>query len=222
MGLVVGSSQTRDHIGVPYNASWILNHWTTRDTHGHGLQGLRPGLLVPEVQGARHAQALRLLRVQVDAEPRVPAVRTQVLELQGPQGGAGWHQQGRALPAILGASHLQSLGGVQGSVQTQAEAAGREETGVSLGAGATVSMCVGDTCVQDARGSSFRARPRSVCDRGDYADHTHLLGRRRPVGSDFLDVTPGALVTKQQIGNLGYFRIKNMCVSKDPTNRMKT
>ena len=53
-------------------------------------------------------------------------------------------------------------------------------------------------------------------------DHMHLLGRRRPVGNDFLDVTPEALVTKQQIGNLGYFRIKNMYVSKDPTNRMKT
>ena len=42
MGLVVGSSQTRDHTGVPYNARWILNHWTTREAPS-------PGLLTPIV-----------------------------------------------------------------------------------------------------------------------------------------------------------------------------
>lgn len=76
---------------------------------GHGLQGLQPRLLVPEVQGARRVKALSLLGVQVDAQPRARGAGGRVLELWGAQGGTGRHQQGTASPAFLGAPRLQRL-----------------------------------------------------------------------------------------------------------------
>ena len=80
---------------------------------------------------------------------------------------------------------------------------------------------------RDACGSSFRARL-NVYSLHPFVtvvittDRAHLLEGRSLAGNDFLDMTPEALVTRQQIGNSGYFRIKNMYVSKDPINRMKT
>lgn len=73
-----------------------------------------------------------------------------------------------------------------------------------------------------ARGSSFRARP-GVSSLHPFVtvvittDRAHLLEGRRLVGSDFLDMTPEALVTKQQAATRATSELKTRVCQKTPS-----
>lgn len=124
--------------------------------------GPAAGLLVSEVQGPACPGAPRLLRVQVDAEPRAPArCILRSWNFQGPQRGRSWLASAESAPSqpswepptsrVLVGSRLCS--------NTGRSYPGREGTGISLRGGDRFHAHGRHRCTGGLRGSSFRAGP---------------------------------------------------------------